>query len=57
MNKPMVGKPVQQPAPATRPERSITGAPARQSPPKQGKPTGPVIYRLEKGADVWPGRK
>jgi hypothetical protein len=53
MNKPMAGKPIM----PARPDRSSAGAPVRQVTPKREKPTGPVIYRLEKGADVWPGRK
>jgi hypothetical protein len=40
----------------------MAGAPLRQAQPTHEKPAlekpmGPVIYRLEKGADVWPGRK
>jgi hypothetical protein len=38
--------------------------PARDAPARDGldrsagrKPTGPVIYTIQKGADVWPGRK
>jgi hypothetical protein len=62
MSKPMAGMPIQEIQPAARPDRSMAGAASRQAQPKHEKPTlekpmGPVIYRLEKGADVWPGRK
>ena len=58
----MAGKPAQRNPPAARPDRSMAGAPLRQAQPTHEKPAlekpmGPVIYRLEKGADVWPGRK
>jgi hypothetical protein len=57
MNKPKAATPIRPMPPAARAERSAAGAGSRQAPPKHEKPTGPVIYRLEKGADVWPGRK
>ncbi len=46
--------------------RTIVRPPAKADPPPAGhaspkrpllKPTGPVIYSIEKGANVWPGRK
>jgi hypothetical protein len=57
MNKPIVGQPVQHVEPTARSIPSSAGSSAPPLPPKHNKPTGPVIYRLEKGADVWPGRK
>jgi hypothetical protein len=42
--------------PPTKPGQSLAGRSVSESGPKQ-KPSGPVIYRIEKGADVWPTRK
>jgi len=51
MNKPKAGKSVERP-----PTRPVVDRAFAEAPPKR-KPTGPVIYRIEKGADVWPVRK
>ncbi len=58
MNKPKAEKPIERAemmSPA-KPVRFLSGGPSSESAPKR-KPSGPVIYRVENGADVWPGRK
>jgi hypothetical protein len=54
MNKPKDVKSIERPP--IRPERSLNGRVAPEPEPTR-KPTGPVIYTIQKGADVWPGRK
>jgi hypothetical protein len=57
MNKPKSGEPVRHaPRPTGREQVSEAGRVLTQAPPKR-KPTGAVIYKIEKGADVWPRRK
>ncbi len=57
MSEPNTGTPVQR-APRTAPqvERPVAGR-ASPEPLSPRKPTGPITYKLEKGANVWPGRK
>ncbi len=56
MNKPIIAKPVPDAPRISTPERSAAGRVMADPAPRR-KPTGPVIYRVEKGADVWPGRR
>ena len=56
MNKPITVKPVPDLPRLSTPERSAAGRLVADPTPRR-KPSGPVIYRVEKGADVWPGRK
>ena len=56
MNKPIIAKPVPELPRVSVRERS-TASRLIADPAPRRKPTGPVIYRIEKGADVWPGRK
>jgi len=57
MNKPETGKTGRRTdAPPPKAEKSLAGRVLADAAPKR-KPSGPVIYRIEKGADVWPGRR
>jgi hypothetical protein len=58
MNKPKTektGRHAEAPPP-NRSEQSLAGSVLSESGHKR-KPSGPVTYKIQKGADVWPGRK
>jgi hypothetical protein len=56
MNKPQAGQ-TEPEARTIAPERSAAGRALADRALKLDKPTGPLVYRIEKGADVWPRRK
>jgi hypothetical protein len=55
MNKPIAAKPAPDFPRVSTPDRSAAGRLLADPAPRR-KPTGPVIYQVEKGADVWPVR-
>jgi hypothetical protein len=55
MNKPIAAKPAPDFPRVSTPDRSSAGRLMADPAPRR-KPTGPVIYQIEKGADVWPIR-
>jgi hypothetical protein len=56
MNKPITARPVPDAPRVSLPGRSAASRVIADPAPRR-KPTGPVIYRVEKGADVWPTRR
>jgi hypothetical protein len=55
MNKPIAAKPAPDFPRVSTPDLAGAGRLLADPAPRR-KPTGPVIYQVEKGADVWPGR-
>jgi hypothetical protein len=56
MNKPITARPIPDAPRVSTSGRPASGQALADVAPRR-KPTGPMIYRVEKGADVWPGRK
>jgi hypothetical protein len=57
MSSSKVRVPAQRGSRASRkPDQAANGHSSPEPVPRR-KPMGPVIYKLEKGADVWPGHK
>ena len=57
MNKPTLAMPARSSPRGAEAERRPVGRVSPENPPKGAKPIGPIIYEIQKGADVWPGRK
>jgi hypothetical protein len=55
MNKPIAARPAPDFPGVSTPDLPATGRLLADPAPRR-KPTGPVIYQIEKGADVWPIR-
>ncbi len=57
MNKPKAGISIPRPLHPTSKGDKPAAAPVLSERHAARKPTGPVIYKIEKGANVWPGRR
>jgi hypothetical protein len=56
MNKPITAKPVPDGTRVSSTDKAVASRVLTNPAPRR-KPTGPMIYRVDNGADVWPGRK